>query len=307
MIVFAFTISSFTPFAETAMSITAYAEDVSYTQMDFDRLCDTHARFISKFGKSAYLADIKTDSISKAYVKQVQIALNYLADYFNINDSTPVDALYGPDARKLTAAVQKKLKIPSDSYFGPGTFTAVTAKLTDILSTPYETVTSTDNKISAKYIHSYQYGNAYPSKSCCTIAACTMLFRANAILNNENPSSITDALMVKRGWVTGAGCRLSFSLNGVTAKAYNVEKYYGAITNAQKQELIKKLLANNRCGLVAYYWNSNGQHAVYMNMVDGKIQIIDPAIKQAKFINPNQSANSVCHSYSNLHQLWLLN
>ncbi len=118
----------------TTTASAASSTSATYTQSDLNRLISAHDKYIAKYGSNAYLYYVSSETIMRNYVKEVQIALNFLANYYAIDDDTVEDGYYGSDSRKLCREVQQSLNIRKDSYFGVESYTASVTKLKQIIA-----------------------------------------------------------------------------------------------------------------------------------------------------------------------------
>lgn len=127
-----------------SISAGAATTSCSYSQKDLDSLIAAHDAFSSKYGKNAYLSNISSNKTMMKYVMEVQGAMNFLAEYYGVNDSTDIDGYYGLDSKKLVKTIQGKLCCAKDGYFGNESYTATVAKLREILDS-----SSTNSSVNA--------------------------------------------------------------------------------------------------------------------------------------------------------------
>lgn len=149
---------------DTSMiTVSAAAASVSYFQTDLNRLISTHDQYVSKYGSKAYLSKVVNESKSKAYVSEVQRAMNYLASYYGISDRISVDGFYGNASKSMVKKIQSKMGITADGYFGPGAYSATISKLKSIFG--MSSTSSSGYNPSASI--TYANNNAYSGQGLC--------------------------------------------------------------------------------------------------------------------------------------------
>lgn len=299
-----------TPVLETSgidiMSIDASAANTSYSysQEDLDSLIAAHDAFISKYGKNAYLCNVSSNKVMMKYVTEVQGAMDFLAEYYDVNDSTDIDGYYGLDSKKLVKAIQGKLCIDNDGYFGNESYTATVAKLRELLDS-----SSTNSSVNA--VANADEIFVHQSPSHCTAAAASMLLKNYSRINN-NSSDWQDISekTIRTGnatpsdtWNYGLKLSIQFNRPGQPYDKLRMEAYTLKGSAAEKKSKIQQLLIAHPEGLVLYGENG-GCHAVYMAS-NGKI--LDPWYDDGgKYRDLSDSANSCSDSYGDITQYWVI-
>lgn len=160
------------------------------------------------------------------------------------------------------------------------------------------------NLIPASKIFINQYNRTFKTNYACTLASCGMVLKAKAYLSGKDPANVTLKKLWDKGW--SAGCKLDFSVEGMSISAYSVEKDLKCSSKSQKINLLKGLLDAHKEGVVIYAWANGVEHAVYLSHYIGNtFYILDPA-GSAKYIPLNQSVRSGLYSdINNIHQIWV--
>lgn len=293
----------------SSISISASAASTcsTYSQDDLDRLISTHDAFVKKFGKSAYLYRVSTEKTTMRYTLEVQRALNYLARFFEINDDTPEDSKYGPDARALCRKVQRKLLILDDSYFGPGSYAATVAKLREILDSQDTSESAADN---IEYVADAKDIFIHQTPTHCTAAACAMMLKNYLRINGISGWSSIDERTIRTGqaspsdtWNYGLLTDITMNRPGKSYDGLKIKQYALKGTASEKKEKIKLVLETNPEGVVLY-GTKGGCHAVYMSY---DMKILDPWYDDGgKYRDLSQSANSCSDSWSDITDYWVI-
>lgn len=293
----------------SAISVTASAASTrsTYTQEDLDRLISTHDAFVKKFGKSAYLYRVTSDKTTMKYTLEVQRSLNFLSNFFGINDDTPEDSKYGPDARALCKKVQKKLKVEADSYFGPGSYSATVAKLKDILKSQN---VNESQPSTTKYVANASEIFAHQSPQHCTAAAASMLLKNYARINGASDWTTINERTFRTGqaspadtWNYGLLTDITMNRPGKSYDGLKIKQYALKGTASEKKEKIRNILESHPEGVVLYGTNG-GYHALYMGY---NMKILDPWYDDGgKYRDLSQSANSCSDSFSDITDYWVI-
>lgn len=287
------------------ISISAGAATTScyYSQQDLDSLIAAHDAFSSKYGKNAYLSNISSNKTMMKYVMEVQGAMNFLAEYYGVNDSTDIDGYYGLDSKKLVKTIQGKLCCAKDSYFGNESYTATVAKLREILDS-----SSTNSSVNA--VANADEIFVHQSPSHCSAAAASMLIKNYSRIKNTSDWRNISEETIRTGnatpsdtWNYGLKLSICFDRPGASYNGLKMEAYTLKGSATEKKSKIKKLLSNHPEGLVLYGTNG-GFHAIYMSS-NGKI--LDPWYDDGgKYRDLSESANSCSDSYGDITQYWVI-
>lgn len=293
----------------SGISISASAASTcsSYSQNDLDRLISAHNKFISKYGKNAYLSYVSSEKVMKAYVKEVQRAMNYLASYFNLNDDTIEDGYYDPDCKKLVKAVQGKLKEAKDGYFGKGSYAATVAKLKEILDSQITSESVSDN---IDYVADAKDIFVHQTPEHCTASAASMLLRNFARISGASDWTSINEKTFRTGqaspsdtWNYGLLTDISMNRPGKSYDGLKIKQYALKGTSSEKKEKIRDILESRPEGVVLYGTNG-GCHAVYMSY---DMKILDPWYDDGgKYRDLSQSANSCSDSWSDITDYWVI-
>lgn len=303
-------VEEFTGNSGISMTASAASTVSTYDDEDLARLESAHGKFIAKYGKSAYLYRVSTEKVMKAYVKEVQHALNFLASYYNINDDTAEDSYYGSDCKKLVKAIQGKLHCERDGYCGKDTYSAMVSKLKDILESQNVNENS-ESLVPAEeiYINQYGYFRDRGTSKACTLSSCGMLMRSYAYQNGIEPSTITEKELWEKGW-TSSGCRGSFTVKGITVKTQGIATSKQCYNDPDKTaKYIKRVISSHKEGIVLYCWKNNtkAEHAVYLSAdTSNGWTILDPANGKAEYIPMKESENWISQNIANVSQIWYI-
>lgn len=301
-------VEEFTGNSGISMTASAASTVSTYDDEDLARLESAHGKFIAKYGKSAYLYRVSTDKVMKAYVKEVQHALNFLASYYKINDDTVEDSYYGSDCKKLVKAIQGKLHCERDGYCGNATYSAMVSQLRDILNSQNanESQTSgTDYVANAKDIFVHQ------SPQHCTASAASMLLRNYARISGASDWTSINERTFRTGqaspydtWNYGLLTDITMNRPGKSYDGLKIKQYALKGTASEKKEKIKKVLESTNPEGVVLYGTKGGCHAVYMSY---DMKILDPWYDDGgKYRDLSQSANSCSDSFSDITYYWVI-
>lgn len=307
-------VEEFTGNSGISMTASAASTVSTYDDEDLARLESAHGKFIAKYGKSAYLYRVSTEKVMKAYVKEVQHSLNFLASYYNINDDTVEDGYYGSDCKKLVKSIQGKLRCERDGYCGNATYSATVSKLKEILETQnvQNANESSDSLIPAEEIYINQYGyfkKVKGTSKACTLSSCGMLMRGYAYQHGIDPSTITEKELWDKGW-SPDGCKGKFTINKITIKTQGIATSKKCYNDPEKTaNYINRVLAEHKEGIVAYFWRNDttSEHAVYLSAdTSNGWTILDPANGKAEYIPMKESENWISQNIANVSQIWYI-